>query len=87
MRNAFAAALIALAVVGCADEKQRKEQHELGRKMRAEKLLPPNTKNFRSLGNDWYYFEMELEGRNRKFLYRCTGMGNDNVESVVELQP
>jgi hypothetical protein len=91
MKKLTLAFLLAVATsLGCnTPEAQQEHRDKVAATLatRAEKRLPPNTKNFKALGNEWYYFEMEIDGRNRKFLYRSTGVGNDNVETVTELQP
>lgn len=35
----------------------------------AKEYLPSDAKNFRDVGNCWYTFEMEINGKNHKFLY------------------
>lgn len=49
--------------------------------------VPPGAKNVVVLGKDWYTFELDVGGKNRKFLYRSRGMGtNYATETITELK-
>lgn len=45
--------------------------------------LPPEAKNIKDLKEGWYTFEMNVEGKNRKFLYHVSGQ---RVDTITELR-
>ena len=47
--------------------------------------IPPNSKNIQSLGDGWYTFELNVQGKDRKFMFRRTGSGNTSTETITEL--
>jgi len=50
--------------------------------------LPTGVKNVRSMGNSWLTFELEVNGKNRKFLYRGNKLDRSNcaTEAITELR-
>jgi len=49
--------------------------------------LPANASNVKSLGNYWYSFELEINGKRRQFLYRAYRMDtNCATETITELR-
>lgn len=74
---------VGFLAAGCGP--QTEEQKRQALQQFTNSSLPTGAKNVRELGNGWKFFEMELEGRNRKFLYRAGGCGNSNTECVTEL--
>lgn len=69
---------------GCGP-KTEAQKHEESIQFR-KTYLPTGAKNFRELGNDWYYFEIELEGKTRKMLFRRSfGGANSQTECATEL--
>ena len=43
--------------------------------------VPHGAKNVKDMGNYWYTFELEVDGKTRKFLYRANGAGG-----IVEIR-
>lgn len=78
-------ALLAASFLVCGCQPQTEAQKREALQQFTNSALPSGAKNVRELGNGWRYFEVELEGRNRKFLYRSSGCGNSNTETVTEL--
>lgn len=67
-------AMIFLCLVGlsgCRSELELQKVHH----------IPTEAKNISYLGNEWTYFELEVGGKTRKFMYRC----HNNKSSLVEL--
>lgn len=85
MKYVSVLALLVVSFLVCGCQPQTEEQKCEALKQFTNSSLPSGAKNVRELGNGWRYFEVELEGRNRKFLYRASGCGNNNTETVTEL--
>ncbi len=47
--------------------------------------LPSNAKNIVELGRDWYTFDLEVNGKTHKFLYRRHGILDQATECITKL--
>ncbi len=68
-------ALLLAALIGCTAN----QANSGGRSINY--TLPTAAKNVREVGNLWYVFDMDFNGRTRTFLF------NHTTQSVTELSP
>jgi hypothetical protein len=88
MKNLVFAGLLLLATSdGCTQIETAVERENRLDKFGVEKL-PNGSKKVLDLGNDWYTFELEIDGKNRKFLYHSYHHGSDSsMDAITELSP
>jgi hypothetical protein len=54
----------------------------------ASERLPNGSRKVMDLGNDWFTFELETDGKNRKFLYHSYHHRMDSsMDAITELSP
>lgn len=89
MRYLLVLALLSLSflVCGCKVNPETEAQRQQRLSSYSSSNFPNGATNVRDLGNDWYYFELQIEGKQRKFMYRRTGCGNTTTDCVTELSP
>ena len=85
----LAAVILALSILlvmpGCNSNRPQ----DVAAKETAEivKLLPPEHKNLKSLGNQWFEYELQVGGQSRKFMVRYwTGSHGEVGLTVTELK-
>ncbi len=93
MKNIIVALLLC-GLIGCYG-KTDEERLSIDVK-HAEKILPPNSKNISLIGsspdikgstNNWFTFDLEIEGKNRKFMMGVFYThGGWRVGSLIELR-
>lgn len=81
----IAALAMTLALAGCNSNRPQ----DVAAKESAEviKLLPPEHTNLKRLGNQWFEYELQVGGQNRKFMARYwTGSHGEVGLTVTELK-
>jgi len=82
MIKAFGLVVIVALLVGCASVGSSSQSGQ----SYASGNLPLGAKNVEALGNDWCTFELETNGKTRKFLYRGRSIGgNSGTETITEI--
>jgi hypothetical protein len=90
MRNTAFACVLLLAATspnGCTQIETAVERENRLDKFAVERL-PNGSKKVMDLGNDWYTFEAEINGKTRMFLYHSYHHGSDSsMDAITELSP
>lgn len=76
MKKMMLALAACVALAGCSTQEERATTVR-------QKHVPPGAKNVVVLGDDWYTFELETDGKKRKFLYRAHMMGSNAATSTI----
>lgn len=86
MKYLLLIAVFALALVGCSERVETSVEKEARVGKFAAEHLPVKAKNVQDRGNNWYTFELVINGRNHKFLYRNRYPGcNCATETITEI--
>lgn len=70
---------------GCEQVPESYNQKEIRLQQYVLSHLPNGAKNINDIGNDWYTFELEINGKNQSFLFRRTGSGNSITECITKV--
>lgn len=89
MRRLLIALIIALTVaclIGCGNSPPPAQAHK-SQEENIVKMLPPGHTNLKSLGNQWFSYDLEVGGKKRQFMARySTGSHGEYSLAVTELQ-
>jgi hypothetical protein len=79
------AALVAFSLSGC-EVPETSQQREMRMRQFGKENFPNGAKKAMDFGNGWYTFELEIDGKNHKFLYRMTKpQSSSKTETVTEI--
>lgn len=80
MKRVLFVLMVAVLLTGCGGKPSPQPQT-------ATKLLPPGATNVKELGNEWYTFELEVNGQKRNFLYHWwNGSHGEQGTCLTELK-